>query len=110
MGDHSLWDRSSTRADLWRVDASCPGLNRTVGEMVAEGERALVVFGDGDYALRVLQGATPTTTTHPRTHLWHLRDAAQLVRKLGRHEDDDGLRSRAGRGVRRRVECPWSLQ
>ena len=40
-----------------------PSLNRTVGEMVAEGELALVVFGDGDYALRVPSGATPTTTT-----------------------------------------------
>jgi len=48
-----------------------PSLNRTVGEMVAGGERALVVFGDGDYALRVPSGSDAHDyDSYPRTHLW----------------------------------------
>ena len=48
-----------------------PSLNRTVGEMVAAGERALVVFGDGDYAIRVSSANDADDyDSYPRTHLW----------------------------------------
>jgi hypothetical protein len=48
-----------------------PSLNRTVGEMVATGERALVVFGDGDYAHRIsTANDAHDYDSYPRTHLW----------------------------------------
>ena len=92
------WDRSLTRAN--GASTRQPSLNRTVGEMVAEGERALVVFGDATTRFASLQGATPTTTTRILAPhgAWTLHNFVANWTSEG----DDGLRSRASRGVRRR--------